>query len=110
MTAPAIAKSGFFDKASARDRRALEKRHRESTREAERNAQLLGASQIAALLTPASDNDAAPVPTVIRPVRHRGNAAAALKVSSQPSETQLAADAAIDRLAARTARLRLVAD
>lgn len=108
VTAPAIAKSGFFDKASARERRALEKSHRAAAREAEHRARLLSADQVAALLTPVDDQTVVPPPTVIRPVRHRGNVAAALKPVSQPSESQLAAEAAIDRLAARATRLRIV--
>ena len=107
VTAPAIVRTGFFDKTAARDRRAQEKAHRAATREAERHANLLGADQIAALLTPEHATPA-PVPTVIRPVRHRGSAAA-LKPLPEPSQVQLEAEAAVDRLADRTARrLRLV--
>ena len=104
--APAIATSGFFDKAAARDRRAMEKRHRELTRAAEEAAQLLGAAQVAALLTPVNDTFTVPSPTVIRPVRHRGNTA--LKAAPDGAQQQIESAAAVDRLAARMARFRLI--
>jgi hypothetical protein len=44
---------------------------------------------------------------VIRPVRHRGHTAAALKAISEPSQ-EPARPATIDRLAAAANRLRLV--
>lgn len=106
-TAPAIERSGFFDKAAARERRALEKAHREAAREAEKAAQLLAARDVAALLAPAT---AAPVttPGVVRPVRHRATRGNLALKPAPLTEEQLAANRAVDRLAARAARLRIV--
>ncbi len=104
--APVITKTGFFDKASANERRSLEKRHRDATRALEKNAQLISANAVAALLTP-GDTTIVPPPSVVRPIRHRGNTAVAIAHAPQPAEHELAAASAIDRMAERQARARL---
>lgn len=101
-TAPALEKVGFFDKAAARERRALEKRHRTAVRESEDAAQLLAAHQVAQQLRPIEDAEVI-VPRVVRPIRVRGNAAAASK--AQPA---IATTAVTDRLSGAIARLRVV--
>jgi hypothetical protein len=54
-----------------------------------------------------ADEAPAPVPSVVRPVRHRGQTAAALKVAPAPQSTP-DPYAVIDRFAAATRRLRVV--
>lgn len=102
-TAPAIVKSGFFDKEAARARKSLEKKHRDAVRAAEEAAQLLSAHQVAALLTP-GDEAAVPPPSVIRPVRHRGGAAAAAAIAAPAADVI----PVIDRIARAANRLRAV--
>ena len=108
-TAPVIAATGFFDKASAGKRRAQEAELRRTVREQARLADLLDAQTLAAMLPDDVDGSAPVVPSVVRPVRHRGQTAAALKAT--PVSTPLsdsAQPAVIDRLVAATARLRIV--
>ena len=108
-TCPVIAAVGFFDKASAGKRRAQETDLRRRMREAGELEGLLHASALAALLPDHIDEAPAPAPTVVRPVRHRGQTAAALKLDPVTT-TEPGQIAAIDRFAAATARLRLVQD
>ncbi|MEE2916234.1 MAG: transposase domain-containing protein [Pseudomonadota bacterium] len=107
VTAPAIAKDGFFDKTAARERRALEKAHRAAAREAEKAAQLLAARDVAALLSPVQA-DPVTAPGVVRPVRHRATRGNLALKPAPRTEEQVAAHRAVDRMAARAARLRIV--
>lgn len=108
VTAPAIAATGFFDKASANGRRKQEADLRRTVREQERLADLLDAQTLAAMMPDHLDEAPAPVPSVIRPVRHRGQTAAALKSLPIASQDPLKT-AVIDRFAAAAERrLRIV--
>lgn len=102
-TAPAIAAVGFLDKAAANKRRAQEADHRKKTRELVKMHELLDASALAAMMPDYTDEAPAPAPTVIRPVRHRGTAAAAVKAAPASAPIPV-----IDRMARATARLRIV--
>lgn len=107
-TVPVIAAVGFFDKGAAGRKRAAEKALRVAVKEQVRAAELLDAAALAAMMPDHLDETPVPVPGAVRPVRHRGQTAAALKpvaqavpVASQPL--------VIDRLAAAAARrLRVV--
>jgi len=110
-SAPVLEQTGFLDAASAKARAKQEAELRKSVRRVAEMEQLLTAEQLAAQLPAYEDEAAPPEPNVIRPVRHRGATAAALKsVPSPHSEPSQAA--LIDRLAAaaESRRLRLVQD
>lgn len=77
-SAPVIEDTGFLDVAAAKARAKQESQWRRQVREAADAEQLLAASEIAALL-PNVGPEELPDPGVIRAVRHRGNAVAALK-------------------------------
>ncbi len=106
-TAPVIAATGFFDKASAGKRRAQEAELRRTVKEQARLADLLDAQTLAAMLPAELDDGAPVVPAVVRPVRHRGQTAAALKVAPTPSAHPLT-NPAIDRIARAATKLRIV--
>ena len=98
--------TGFSDTAAARERAKLEANHRRAARAALQAEQLLTAAELAALL-PDDEPEFEPVsPTVIRPVRLRGNTAAALKAAPQPATSARAP--VFDRFVAAAARLRVV--
>lgn len=102
-TAPAIAKTGFFDKAAAGKRRKQEADWRRQTRELQRLEELLPVSQLAQMLDD-GDDEMAPdpiAPRVVEPRRHRGQTAAALKPISEAAE-QPRPTPVIDRLAKLT--------
>jgi putative transposase len=104
-TAPAIAAVGFFDKASANKRRAAEADQRRLVRQLADTHELLSASALAAMI-PDHEDEAPIAPTIVRPVRHRGQTAAALKSVPQPISTPVTTVA--DRFARATTRLRVV--
>lgn len=97
--------TGFLDVASARARAKQEAELRKTVKRAEELEQLLDAADLAAMLPDHIDEADMPTPVVTRPVRHRGQTAAALKPihSAQPAEPQF-----IDRFAAAVGGLRLV--
>lgn len=101
-TAPAIEKTGFFDKASAGKRRAQEADLRRQVREVEKATGLIEAAKLAAMMPEHPDEAPAPNPSVVRPVRHRGQTAAALKPVSEAVQAPL--NPVLDRLS----HLRLV--
>lgn len=105
--APVIAATGFFDKAGAERRAKLEKDVRRKVRAAEEAAELLRVDQVAELLSGPSAPAPQPVAGVVRPVRHRGQTAAALKPIQQ-AEIEPAVPDFIDAFTAGTARLRAV--
>ena len=106
-TAPPIEAVGFFDMDAAKRRARQEADLRRLVREHERQADLLSAGDVAALLPELANDDARPSPSVIRPVRARGQTAAALRAVAKPvSESrEEPLNPVIDRLGAA---LRLV--
>lgn len=104
-TAPAIAAVGFFDKAAANKKRSLEADTRKAVKRLAEAHELLSAAELAAMIP--DHLDPTPVPaTVFRPVRHRGQTAAALKAVPEPSQAPL--NTPIDRFARAAAKLKLV--
>jgi len=99
--------TGFDDVAAAKMRARQEAELRKTVRRAAELEQLLSAEEVAARF----DRDAVPVDmpaaSVIRPVRHRGQTAAALKLV-EDCTAEPARPAFIDRLTAASERLRLV--
>lgn len=98
-------KTGFLDAGAAQRRARQEAELRKHTKRRAALLDLMSAEQLAALLPANPDEtDPAPRPTVVRPVRHRGQTAAALKPLVQTAEapsTPSVADrwgAAMDRL------------
>lgn len=106
-TVPVHAAIGFFDKSGAERRAKLEKDVRRKVRAAEDAANLLSADQLAELLSGPSSPAPQPVAGVVRPVRHRGQTAAALKPIQQVAQAPVE-PAFIDAFAAAAGRLRAV--
>ncbi len=79
VSAPAIEATGFLDVESAKARAKQEGAWRKAVRTAAELENLLSADQLAALLPDDEPEFEAPEPSVIRPVRMRGTAAAAVK-------------------------------
>jgi transposase InsO family protein len=108
--APAFQSTGFIDVEAAKDRARMEKRHKTAVREMIEAEQLLSAAQVADMLQRTA-NEPLNAPGVIRPVRHRGQTAAALKPLTQAvpiAREEAAQDARIDRMAGGMRRLRPV--
>lgn len=101
-TAPVIEKTGFFDKAEAGKAKAATADLRRQVREVERMTDLIDVAALAALMPAQPDTSITPIPAVVRPVRHRGQTAAALKPVSEVA--QMPVHNVIDRIA----NLRLV--
>lgn len=112
-SAAMIAQTGFLDAAAAQLLARRRSQLRRATRQQEDALQLKAAAEIAALL-PAEPEDAAPIsPVVIRPVRHRGQTAAALKAApafAHDHQEQVSRHAVMDRFAAAAtaSHLRLI--
>jgi putative transposase len=108
-SAELLAQTGFLDAQSAKRRARQEAELRKSVRRQAELEQLMSAEQIAALLPDHPDEAEPPVPTVIRPVRHRGATAAQLRPvpASEARETPLNTPF-IDRFSTAAARLRVV--
>lgn len=106
-TVPVLAAIGFFDKSGAERRAKLEKDVRRKARAAEEAANLLSADQLAELLSGPSSPAPQPVAGVVRPVRHRGQTAAALKPIQQVAQAPIE-PAFIDAFTAAAGRLRAV--
>lgn len=85
--ADVIDATGFFDKAGSEKRAKLEKNLARKVREAEEAAELLRVDQLAELLSGPTTPAPLPEAKVVRPVRHRGNTAAALKPIQQVEAT-----------------------
>lgn len=101
-TAPVWEATGFLDMGAAKHRQRLERKWKKSAKEAAEALDLLSAADLVAKLPEYEAEDTTPTPTVVRPVRHRGNTAAALKPLSQAAEQPLrtpAGEATIDRMA-----------
>lgn len=105
--APVIAAVGFFDKGAAEQRAKLEAEVRRKFREAEKAADLLSAAELADVYS--TPTTPAPIPEagVVRPVRHRGHSAAALKPIQQ-ADPAPATPSFIEAFAAGVSRLRIV--
>ena len=88
-SAELIVDTGFRDAASAKKRAKDEATYRKTVRTAAEMEYLLRADQIAAMLPDYEDESDLPEPSVIRPVRHRGQTAAMLKQQERADdETQ----------------------
>lgn len=105
--APVIAATGFLEKAGAERRGKLESDLRRKVRAAEEAAELLRVDELAKLLSGPAPIAPTPEAGVVRPVRHRGHTAAALKPIQQAAEQPVAPDFS-DHFAAGVARLRVV--
>lgn len=105
-----IEATGFFDKAGANQRRRQESDLKKRVRAADEALQLLNAADLARLV-PVYEDEVPARPTVLRPVRHRGQSAAALKLAHHDdalAERDAAQAVVIDRMAQGMRRLRAV--
>ena len=110
-SAPVFEATGFLDVAAAKQRAKFEKDAKRKAKELAEALDLLEADRVDALYRPAAAIDTLPPAGAIRPVRMRGNTAAALKPTAQraPSaEADAARGAALDQLVAGHKRLRVV--
>ena len=78
-SAELIVDTGFADAAAAKERAKMEANFRKAVRAAAEMEDLLRADQLAAMLPDYIDESELPEPQVVRPVRHHGQTAAALK-------------------------------
>ena len=109
-TVPGFEDAGFLNVEDARRRARLERTHRRTTKDAQIAADLLDADRVDQLYT-RMEPEPLPHPTVVRPVRTRGQTAAALKRSAQPvlgTASEAARGAVLDQLALGARRLRVV--
>lgn len=104
-TVPLIEATGFYDKEAATTRRKQEAELRRQVRAGAEALDLLDAAELAAMLPDHVDEAPLPTPSVVRPVRHRGQTAAALKPLPETRETPVDQAA---QLADRLSHLRLV--
>lgn len=107
VTAPLLEATGFLDMAAAKKRARDEADLRKQAKRLAEMEQLLDAAKLAEMLPDYSDEAPVPEPRIVRPVRARGQTAAALKPQSQVAPQAPAQPLFIDRLAA-AARLRAV--
>jgi putative transposase len=110
-SAPVIEATGFLDVAAAKQRARLEKNYRRSVKDQAEALALLEANQIEALLAQPGEAPSLPSPGAIRPVRSRGQTAAALKTTTQAlpsSASEAARGAELDQMVAGARRLRVV--
>ena len=106
-TVPILEQSGFLDAAAAKTRAKQEADLRKTVRRAAELEELLSADELAAMLPDYEDEADIPAPTVIRPVRHRGATAAALKPVSEADHAPLKT-AFIDRFSSAVSHLSVV--
>lgn len=104
-SAPILEQCGFLDAASAKARARQEAELKKTIRRAEEMEQLLSAADLAAMMPDYSDEGPVPQPVVLRPVRHRGMTAAALKPDAQDTAP---APNFIDRFSTGMGQLRIV--
>jgi putative transposase len=78
-TVPVLEQTGFLDAGAAQARARQERELRKSIAPVEELEELISAGDLAAMIPDHDDETDAPLPAVIRPVRHRGMVAAALK-------------------------------
>jgi putative transposase len=105
-TVPVLEQTGFLDAGAAQSRARQERELRKTARRLEELEELLNATELAALIPDHEDEAPAPMPTVLRPVRHRGLTAAALKREADPT----ANPSFIDRFATAERQLRIVSE
>jgi transposase InsO family protein len=110
VSAPIWEAVGFADAEAARQRARLEAEHRRVVKRDVELQELLEASDLAKMLPLDIDEDEAPQPTVIRPVRTRGNAAVALAPAPQAPDDFNRDEYQRRTSAALESRLRLVRD
>lgn len=105
-------RTAFLDAAAAGKRARQEAELKKAVRHATKLQQLQTAEELAAMMPDLPEDEAPASPQVVRPVRHRGMTAAALKPVSQVAETApLAAPATTtvtDRWSAAMGRLTVV--
>ncbi|RYY25216.1 MAG: hypothetical protein EOP62_14235 [Sphingomonadales bacterium] len=106
-TAEIIDKTGFFDKESAGKRRKQEADWRRQVRDATKLEDLLSIGAVASMLSDEPEPLDMPEATVVRPVRMRGQTAAALKPVSEVAPHQPAPEV-VDRMTSAMERLRIV--
>jgi putative transposase len=105
-TAPVLEQTGFLDAGAAHHRARQERELRKTARQLEELEQLLNGADLAAMIPDHDDETPAPMPSVLRPVRHRGLTAAALKRDA----AELASPSFIDRFSEAERRLRIVGE
>lgn len=105
-TVPVWEAAGFADADAAVTIARRRSQHRLATKKAEDALDLLTAAQVTARLASVAP-DVTPEPAIIRPVRHRGQTAAALRPNQEASEKPIASDLT-DRFANAFGNLRLV--
>lgn len=101
-TAPVWEATGFLDMGAAKQRQRLERNWKKAAKAATQALDLLSADALVAKLPEYDGEEQKPALNIIRPVRHRGNTAAALKPISEAfeePETTPQREASIDRLA-----------
>lgn len=107
ITANLLEATGFLDAHAAKARSKQEADWRKAVKRVEQLEDLVSAQQLAAMLPDYSDEAETASPAVVRPVRHRGQTAAALKPASQTrlsDPKEASQPAVIDRFAAAAAR------
>ncbi len=97
LKADIIADVGFRDAAAAKVRARQIADFKKTTKAMVRSEQLLTAAQLADSMRDMPDEDT-PVATIIRPVRHRGQSAAALKPRAQEAQRAVS-NSVLDRIA-----------
>jgi putative transposase len=104
-TVPILEQTGFLDAGAAQFRARQERELRRTVRKVEELEDLINAGDLAAMMPDHEDEADLPQPAVLRPVRHRGMTAAALKAAPAAEQTN---PSFIDRFTAGVAQLRVV--
>jgi putative transposase len=104
-TVPILEQTGFLDAGAAQSRARQERELRRTVRKVEELEDLINAGDLAAMIPDHEDETDLPQPAVLRPVRHRGMTAAALKAAPAAEQTN---PSFIDRFTAGVAQLRVV--
>lgn len=110
VSAPLHEATGFLDMAAAKSRARQEAELKKTAKRLAEMERVLSAEQLAAMLPDHADEIEVPEPRIVRPVRSRGQTAAALKPTRQEAPQAPAQPLLIDRFAAAADRLRLVSD
>jgi putative transposase len=103
-TVPMLEQSGFLDAGAAKHRARQERELRKTARRLEELEDLINAGDLAAMIPDHEDEGPVPMPSVLRPIRHRGLTAAALKADAPEQNNP----SFIDRFAAGVGQLRIV--
>jgi putative transposase len=102
-SAPVLEQTGFLDAGAAQIRARQERELKKTARRLEELEDLIGAGELAAMIPDYEDERPVALPPVLRPVRHLGMTAAALKPSADQPDASF-----IDRFSAGVAQLRAV--